>query len=535
MKQVKRIFKGLFLGSIAILPLISQVSLSQNLNNISKEELLKFYKETDYRKFYEDNRNEVEQFFEKAKNNEELNYLLNSLDDSLSIENYLDDISKLNLKDFDKKVLTLEFKRFFKRELIKQREHKTGRTFNKWPIKKFISSKREPVKVFDTGANLKASNKEIIKNGLHMFRITDNVFAKDVSYISWTNEEIVNLFFSRFLNNDDQAYSSNFIDSNIFNENNPNLLEIELENLESSKSKWRHPFLSGIAKALKITYVFENLGKKLENKLNEWTINKPDFLEKSRNGEFFIFMKYFYANGSRKFTSFKHFLEVMKSEMNIPAIAAKTTTENIFNNPAISKFIQSLKSNFDKTGKLLSNFKIVSKAFSKFFLSLAIYDLMIGLKEFIENSSTDYINVKSFYNIITYSSAFMLSLASASNSVPLVGQLVSLAILSLDIALKTIKVGNGHTFYENFNDHGLNDWEYQLKNNFDNMLYWAISYSDNFRKGVTWKVTDGWFSFPDLYIATTEEENNDFPYWKYKYKWLSPGNEFNFGNKIPSP
>lgn len=87
---------------------------------------------------------------------------------------------------------------------------------------------------------------------------------------------------------------------------------------------------------------------------------------------------------------------------------------------------------------------------------------------------------------------------------------------------------------ENFNDHGLNDWDFQMKNNEETMYKIAFNFSDNFKKGIVWKVTDWWFSYPELYIAPTNEyiEDSIKEPSPSSFKHLSPGTNFNFGNKI---
>ncbi|PAF55156.1 hypothetical protein [Mycoplasmopsis agassizii] len=94
-----------------------------------------------------------------------------------------------------------------------------------------------------------------------------------------------------------------------------------------------------------------------------------------------------------------------------------------------------------------------------------------------------------------------------------------------DQILLHIPTPNGYTAFENINDHGLNDFKKQIKDNYSTMMWIEKEWSDNFQHGIVWKVTDGWFTFPDLFIATQEEP--------YKYKLLSPNDEFNWGHPIP--
>lgn len=95
--------------------------------------------------------------------------------------------------------------------------------------------------------------------------------------------------------------------------------------------------------------------------------------------------------------------------------------------------------------------------------------------------------------------------------------------------LTNIDVGNGHSFSENIGDHGLNDWEYQWKNNEDNMIKIQNEWSNSFTKGVNWKVVDGWFTCPHLYIQTNGDAD-----WTGVSKDVSHGfgSTFNYGRKI---
>ena len=69
-------------------------------------------------------------------------------------------------------------------------------------------------------------------------------------------------------------------------------------------------------------------------------------------------------------------------------------------------------------------------------------------------------------------------------------------------------------------DHSLNDWKYQVKNNFYTLSRIAKEWSYNYKYHITWKVTDGWFSYPRLYIKRGSE-----------YSWTRFYN-FNWGDKV---
>lgn len=109
-----------------------------------------------------------------------------------------------------------------------------------------------------------------------------------------------------------------------------------------------------------------------------------------------------------------------------------------------------------------------------------------------------------------------------ANALPIVNVVYAFIDISI-MLLNWIPSGNGYSIWSNFGDHGLNDWHYQWKNNFDSMIKTGENFSENYKKGIVWRVEDGWFSLPNLFIATQGDNH---------YKMLSPGNEFNYGNKI---
>lgn len=97
---------------------------------------------------------------------------------------------------------------------------------------------------------------------------------------------------------------------------------------------------------------------------------------------------------------------------------------------------------------------------------------------------------------------------------------------AIGLVLSIVETGNGYTIWENFDDHGLNDWNFQWKSNRKNMSLNGIHWSERYTKGVYWKVTDGWFYTPRLYIGTQGEGLRNIS------GTTSTGNSFNWGNKI---
>lgn len=76
---------------------------------------------------------------------------------------------------------------------------------------------------------------------------------------------------------------------------------------------------------------------------------------------------------------------------------------------------------------------------------------------------------------------------------------------------------NGHTTLSNMADHGLNDWDFQLKNNADTISKLQMEFSEGCIHGVSWMVKDAIDSTPNLWIkpgqsATTSwvKLSNDF-------------------------
>lgn len=123
----------------------------------------------------------------------------------------------------------------------------------------------------------------------------------------------------------------------------------------------------------------------------------------------------------------------------------------------------------------------------------------------------------------------ILSLASLLAPATAAMPFISIGIGALSIILSTLNIifninsGNGYTMHENWHDHGLNDWRFQLKNNRANKVKIALDHSNGFADNIQWTVTDGWFTFPELYIKNLTNQKETF---------LSPGTSFNFGNKI---
>lgn len=172
--------------------------------------------------------------------------------------------------------------------------------------------------------------------------------------------------------------------------------------------------------------------------------------------------------------------------------------EKLKNNKGVNNLIHSLSFNFDKNELIDELYKLKLNEEEMRFLIYKVSPFLSSTKnDFKKNATITYIKKQNVFKS-----------KNLMNDVEIVN--------------------------ENFNDHGLNDWDFQMKNNEETMYKIAFNFSDNFKKGIVWKVTDGWFSYPELYIAPTNEYIKDSieEPSPSSFKHLSAGTSFNFGNKI---
>jgi len=85
-------------------------------------------------------------------------------------------------------------------------------------------------------------------------------------------------------------------------------------------------------------------------------------------------------------------------------------------------------------------------------------------------------------------------------------------------------IGNGYSPIPNMHDHGLNNWNSQLRNNFSTIGSLAQQAGQSGYNGIEWSVTDGWWTLPKLYLRA---QGNSY--------WIdvSPGWSFSWGNRVP--
>ncbi|WP_426460894.1 hypothetical protein [Mycoplasma hafezii] len=394
------------------------------------------------------------------------------------------------------------------RETIKHKEVKTGKTWYKKEYKPVVTS--DFVALGDKREYHPLINNNKIKlSGFDMFEITDNVFAEDISYISWNNQTLLIHLLTKYFENQDVEKE----------------LSLSFEKSEGDMKKFNRDLIGKIrvfyASNEEIQKFFETNQFTLTNStLNKTLLNKGASLYKV--------LKVIASSASYEIFNLTNLISAIKK-------AFPSEGHSILKDTYVQQFLQKAKSldglSMDVYGETFSS--LLKKVGTKILFAVNVASFLNSLGEAIINSSNDYVNVKAVYDaVIGAANVAISSVAALSATIPVPGQLVAAGLLVFDILIKIIKVGNGHTIYENFNDQGLNDWEYQWKYNAKNMLEIALYYSDNLKYGVTWKVTDGWFSLPNLYISKSKLEGSKYRYQDWDYKLLSPGNEFNYGNKI---
>lgn len=69
-----------------------------------------------------------------------------------------------------------------------------------------------------------------------------------------------------------------------------------------------------------------------------------------------------------------------------------------------------------------------------------------------------------------------------------------------ELVLNVIPTPNGFTPLDNMFDHGLNDWDFQLRHNTSNVLGIALAFSEDLSHGISWKVKDSILDTPDLWV-----------------------------------
>lgn len=515
---MKKLSKFILSGSVLLAssPIISMTTNKEEVNvDQHKKEmiLLSEFFNSDNSEFIKENYESIQKEFKLMKENQEILNFVRTISNFENIENLLNKIMLLNVSLFQKKILVSEYKRFLIREKDKRKETKTGRT---WSLTKYIEARNNP-NMPDYDVLYKGEH--ITKNGYDLFTITDNVFEADVSYIAWSNMTILQNFISNAMNKvENMSNKDEFIDS------------IKITEVDKENEMYDVDYSEFVEK------VFNN-----NPYLSKAYVQMRNLKAKEKNNEIITSLRLIkFLKAANKisvwnFDSYSSFLSTLKSSLG-------TTFSKIASHPKVVDLLQYIKQVFNVGGgtsrasSLIKLWPGVSTVLSKLTRAYHVVSAGIALIDVFSTVKSDYIDVKALANFVNSTvNVAITSFLMASSTIGAPVAIVALAYFGLEIFLKSYVTGNGKTIYENFNDHGLNDWEYQMKNNRDVMLATALEFSENLKYGVTWKVTDGWFSYPDLYISRSlynYQQNKFVHISELPYTLLSPNNEFNFGNKI---
>ncbi|WP_426461197.1 hypothetical protein [Mycoplasma hafezii] len=500
--KLKKTFLALTL-TMSAAPLLFGVKIESNIKQTHKTELLDFLN-ANHKEFIKENQAKINESFLKLKNSEEIKTLIDNLDEYTSDKSFINYIDNLNLDLFTKKVILIEFKRFQKREKFKHREIKTGKTWYKLNYKDDNNSTNNLNKI-----DIKINNESLRYKGFDIFEITDNVFAQDESYIGWSNQTIMNVMLGRYF------------ESNEYLSDLEKAIDLTGDDLSDVTLNLNKIMTSRFPKNSEIYWFLKQNELQLSTKTNItiykeqathiWKIFKvlknTSFETIKQSGGVFNFLKATFKN---KWT------EMMQNPQIKLFLSEISDLQNLITSKLNTTWFQQLKS-------------VISKSL----VAISVAFFAKSITELIQTAETDYVNVKALYDTLISGTNLAIGAVSLlGTSIPVAGAIISLGVVACDLIMKSVKLGNGYTIYQNFNDQGLNDWEFQWKENHINMLSIAIKHSNNFKNGIVWKVTDGWFSYPDLFIAQAKKVNGRYDYKNYQYQLLSPGNEFNFGNKI---
>ncbi|PAK21238.1 hypothetical protein CJJ23_03100 [Mycoplasmopsis agassizii] len=126
-------------------------------------------------------------------------------------------------------------------------------------------------------------------------------------------------------------------------------------------------------------------------------------------------------------------------------------------------------------------------------------------------------------NVVSNVNSFVNNVSSLFNSTG-VGRLISVTttiigqVFNIVRKIFNTRTGNGYTVLENMHDHGLNDFKHQMSTNLDNMIKLQVEWSDYYYHGMEWKVVDGWFSTPRLFIRTQKEWDKQVELFNFNWE-----------------
>lgn len=427
--------------------------------------------------------------FEKLKNNKGVNNLIHSLSFNLDKDELIDELYKLKLNEEEIRFLIYKISSFLSSTKNDSQKSATITYIQKQNVFKEEEKLMNCVEIVDENLN------KIQGSGYHHSYSLDYFFDDDISYIHWTNRDIFQYFFYK---------NKDYIEKNL-----TEFLAANLNQMQEMKN-------DDTQSVFTINFPSLSMNKKISVDLRAITksiiqINK--MISKSKT-----------ANAIKD-------LIIMQIKTLYPSFGSNSNaiSSKILNSKAFSFINKSSNMSINELkAKAIHSLNVITLAWNS---AMIINSLRTAANNHNLDSKTVYDITGNVIKIVK--SVLVLGAASTGVGLPIAIAL-DLAYDIFDAAIKTVKLGNGYTIYENFNDHGLNDWDFQMKNNEETMYKIAFNFSDNFKKGIVWKVTDGWFSYPELYIAPTNEyiEDSIEEPSPSSFKHLSAGTSFNFGNKI---
>lgn len=363
---------------------------------------------------------------------------------------------------------------------------------------------------------IKYNGDKLFVNGYNWEYTYDCVWDTDKSYIAWSNQKLLNNIMEVVIPDIQKNIDNSFNSEQLVNihdwKNNiltqANLLQMFFDSLEKMSKAQK--------KAIDISLTTIDL------------IDNISELEKVK--DILSAQKYI-----EKITNIINSWTKFKSNTKLPEVMIKSI-EEIGN-----RIITSFTDYYRKFKNSLAQFKFEIANMNTLFKSISYISLALDLKDAVANfwdfmkdyNDSAHINMKSLTNTLLGTARVICSAISLAGTAFPPAQLIAATFSFVDAIISNWDQGNGYNLYENWHDHGLNDWRFQVKNNFRTLVQIAAKKSDYLQKGIVWKITDGWFSYPDLYIAqqlSVEDDPAHIP--SSNWLWLSPGNEFNFANYV---
>lgn len=450
----------------------------------------------------------VSNIFEKLKNNSEVEDFIKKLNYDDSYSNISKKISELKLNDEESLVLTYEVLNKFilknKRQVLR-----TDKTIDYGTSK----SSNDYLQLSEN-TNVYFKGYPVMVVGLNGGYTFDSTWGTDRTYFMWDNQRVLSEVFN-FASENMEEINTDIETEDLLN------FDAWIEKVEE-RSNW-------IERAIKF---FQKDFKKYTNsvKFVSKTKNLINYLRSLSNAKTL-------TEASGIVDKIGKFLEQTSKASNEILSSEVFKDIKILQDSLVDFKSEMLKNSISAIKNFISNTKWVQNTLKSLtYLSIAIEAIKFNIS-FIDFNKDLFAH--NHLNLKDVNKMFLSTMRVLASSLLISGisfppaQIAATLFLITDALINIIPQRNGFTIYENMHDHGLNDWEFQWKNNRKEMIKIAARKSEYFNHGIVWMVTDRWFSFPDLYIA---KQMMDYPdpskipskYWE----WLSPGNEFNFGHKI---